>query len=32
MVEATQQKGTNLQPMDDYCFDIMTQAEKKADF
>ena len=34
MVEITASKGTtgNQQPMDNCCFDIMTQVEKKADF
>ena len=34
MAEITASKGTtaNKQPMDNCCFDIMTQVEKKADF
>ncbi|HEY9406819.1 MAG TPA: hypothetical protein VIP53_05155 [Nitrososphaera sp.] len=34
MVEITASKGTtaNQQPIDNCCFDIMTQVEKKADF
>lgn len=34
MAEITASKGTtaNKQPMDNCCFDIMTQMEKKADF
>ena len=34
MAEMTASKGTtaNKQPMDNRCFDIMTQMEKKADF